>query len=67
MDIEETWDKLQVSSCNYEPRNRGNTQFALNAICVIMVNETTLPRDNRGRRGVKEDESLVFVSISMRL
>ena len=65
--------QIGVSSCYYEPRNRGKTQFALNVICVISVTETTLPLDNRGRRGrrrirgVKEDESLVFVSISMLL
>ena len=58
-----------ASSCDYESQNCGKTQFALNVICSIRVKETTLLRDNRGRRirGVKEDESLVFVSISMRL
>ena len=60
---------VRVSYCDYKPQNCGKTQFALNVICMIRVNETTLLRDYRGRRirGVKEDESLVFVSISMRL
>ena len=61
-DVRTICDVSNVSPCNYEPQNRGKTQFVLKVIYVIRVNETTLPRDNRRRkrrkriRGEKEDE-----------